>query len=86
MAKIIEAKRAEKPLPEAPTPEEPGQVLDLMAALAESVSKARAARGEEADVHELPKPKTAAEKQATKKTAAKKTTQKKTPVRKRHSA
>ncbi|MEU0678022.1 Ku protein [Streptomyces sp. NPDC006172] len=80
MAKIIEAKRAEKPLPEAPKAGESGQVLDLMAALTESVSKA--ARGDEADVHEMPKPKkTAAEKQATKKTTAKKT-----PTRKRRSA
>ncbi|WP_314223544.1 non-homologous end joining protein Ku [Streptomyces zaehneri] len=80
MEKIIEAKREEKPLPEAPEPEKPGRVLDLMAALEESVSKAKASRGEDADVHELPKPKkktaakkTAARKQPTKKSAAKKT-------------
>ncbi|MEU5632250.1 Ku protein [Streptomyces rishiriensis] len=80
MEKIIEAKREEKPLPETPEPEKPGRVLDLMAALEESVSKAKASRGENADVHELPKPKkktaakkTAARKQPTKKSAAKKT-------------
>ncbi|WP_331739699.1 Ku protein (plasmid) [Streptomyces sp. NBC_00015] len=79
MEKIIEAKREEKPLPEMPEPEKPGRVLDLMAALEESVSKAKASRGENADVHELPKPKkkTAAKKtaakQPTKKSAAKKT-------------
>ncbi|MFE7927536.1 Ku protein [Streptomyces sp. NPDC057456] len=80
MEKIIEAKREEKPLPEAPEPEKPGRVLDLMAALEESVSNAKASRGEDADVHELPKPKkkaasskTAAKKQPAKKAAAKKT-------------
>ncbi|MFI5477359.1 hypothetical protein ACIA6D_45405 [Streptomyces cacaoi] len=57
MAKIIESKRENKPLPEAPEPEKPGKVLDLMAALTESVQKAKASRGEDADVHELPKPK-----------------------------
>ncbi|WP_260327256.1 hypothetical protein [Streptomyces sp. TLI_185] len=69
MAKIIEAKREDKPLPEAPEPEQPGQVLDLMAALTESVQQAKASCGEKADVHELPK-KTA------KKQPAKKTTKK----------
>lgn len=53
----------------------PGQVIDLMAALTESVEKARASRGEDADVHELPKKK-AAKKQPAKKAAAKKTTKK----------
>ncbi|MEH0557388.1 hypothetical protein [Streptomyces sp. B21-101] len=59
---------------------EPGRALDLMAKLEESVSKAKASRGEDADVHELPNPKkktaakkTAARKQPTKKSAAKKT-------------
>jgi DNA end-binding protein Ku len=74
IAQIIEAKREERPLPEAPEPERPAQVLDLMAALQESVSKVKAARGE-AEVHEMPKPKkAAAKKQPAKKTAAKKTT------------
>ncbi|MEW2051886.1 hypothetical protein [Streptomyces sp. NPDC005476] len=72
--KIIEAKREEKPLPEAPEPQKPGRVLDLMAALEESVSKAKASRGEDADVRELPKPR--------KKTAAMKTTAKKATSRK----
>ncbi|MFF1445036.1 Ku protein [Streptomyces sp. NPDC058295] len=74
MEKIIEAKREEKPLPEIPEPEQPGRVLDLMAALEESVSKAKASRGEDADVHELPKKKTAGKKQPAKKTAAAKKT------------
>ncbi|KQX77056.1 MULTISPECIES: Ku protein [unclassified Streptomyces] len=76
MEKIIEAKREEKPLPEAPEPEQPGRVLDLMAALEESVSKAKASRGEDADVHELPK------KTAAKKTTAKKAAGKKQPAKK----
>ncbi|MFI1700682.1 Ku protein [Streptomyces bobili] len=77
LAQVIEAKQGDKPLPEAPQPEEPGKVLDLMAALTESVSKAKAARGEtgDADVHDLPKKKTAARKTA-KKTPAKKTASK----------
>ncbi|MEU0119420.1 Ku protein [Streptomyces bobili] len=41
LAQVIEAKQGDKPLPEAPQPEEPGKVLDLMAALTESVSKGR---------------------------------------------
>ncbi|MFI6360578.1 hypothetical protein ACIBJF_50590 [Streptomyces sp. NPDC050743] len=86
IAQIIEAKREERPLPEAPEPEQPAQVLDLMAALQESVSKVKAARGE-ADVHELPKPKkAAAKKQPAKKAAAKKTTAKKTTGRRPRSA
>ncbi|WP_405467589.1 Ku protein [Streptomyces canus] len=82
LAKIIEAKREEKPLPEAPEPEQPGKVLDLMAALNESVQQAKASRGEDADVHEMPKKKTA-KKQPAKKTAAKKTTKKTTARRSR---
>ncbi|WP_331736441.1 Ku protein (plasmid) [Streptomyces canus] len=84
LAKIIESKREEKPLPEAPEPEQPGKVLDLMAALTESVQQAKASRGEDADVHAMPKKKTA-KKQTAKKTAAKKTT-KKTAARRSRSA
>ncbi|GHB78853.1 hypothetical protein GCM10010377_81120 [Streptomyces viridiviolaceus] len=64
--------------------EQPGQLVDLMAALQESVSKAKAARGEdtEADIHEMPAPKKTAKKTPAKKTAAKKTTTKKTTPRK----
>jgi DNA end-binding protein Ku len=87
IAQIIEAKREDKPLPEAPEPEEPGQILDLMAALNASVEKAKEARGEhgsDADVHELPAPKkkAAAKKQPAKKTPAKKTTAKKATAKK----
>ncbi|MFJ5157021.1 Ku protein [Streptomyces sp. NPDC088353] len=80
LEQIIEAKRENRAPPAMPEPEaEPGQVLDLMAALNASVEKARAARGEgEADVHEMPAPKkTAAKKQPAKKTAGKKTAAKK---------
>ncbi|MER6288411.1 Ku protein [Streptomyces sviceus] len=80
LAKIIESKREEKPLPEAPEPEQPGKVLDLMAALNESVQQAKASRGEDADVHEMPKKKTA------KKQPAKKKTTKKTAARRSRSA
>ncbi|MFF8432445.1 Ku protein [Streptomyces sp. NPDC016566] len=91
MAQIIEAKREARPLPEAPEPEQPAPVLDLMAALNASVEQAKAARGEpagEAEVHEMPKPKkqAAAKKQPTKKAAAKKTTARKTSGRRPHSA
>ncbi|MFI1702337.1 Ku protein [Streptomyces bobili] len=74
LAQVIEAKQGDKPLPEAPQAEEPGKVLELMAALTESVSRAKAARGEtgDADVHDLPKKKTTAKKTpAAGKTAAK---------------
>lgn len=71
---IIEAKREDRPLPEAPAPaEDSGGIVDLMAALNASVQKARESRGEDADVHEMkPKKKTAAKKQAGKKTSARK--------------
>ncbi|MCX5247827.1 Ku protein [Streptomyces sp. NBC_00201] len=71
MAKIIEAKREHRELPEAPESPEPGKVLDLMAALNESVKQARASRGEDADVHDLPKKKQPAKRQPVKKVAAK---------------
>jgi DNA end-binding protein Ku len=84
LAKIIESKREDKPLPETPEPEQPGKVLDLMAALTESVQQAKASRGEDADadVHEMPKKRTA-KKQPAKKAAAKKTTKKTTARRPR---
>lgn len=69
LAAIIEAKRENKPLPERPEPERPARVLDLMAALNESVQRAKESRGEAADVHEMPKK--AAKKQPATKTAAK---------------
>ncbi|MGV4988946.1 Ku protein, partial [Streptomyces sp. NRAIS3] len=91
IAQIIEAKREEKPLPEAPEPKQPAQVLDLMAALNESVQKARASRtgsAGPAQIHELPEPKkkAAAKKQPAKKNAAKQTAAKKTTGRRPRSA
>ncbi|WP_225828505.1 Ku protein [Streptomyces naphthomycinicus] len=91
LTQIIEAKREEQPLPEAPQPEEPAQVLDLMAALNASVQQAKTARGEDAgpaEVHELPKAKkkTPAKKPPARKVTAKKTTTKKAPTRRPHSA
>ncbi|MEW2810935.1 Ku protein [Streptomyces massasporeus] len=72
---IIEAKREHREPPKLQEPEQKaGQVVDLMAALSESVEKARASRGEDADVHELPKK--TAKKQPAKKATAKKTTKK----------
>ncbi|OQR62165.1 Ku protein [Streptomyces maremycinicus] len=75
LSQIIEAKREHAPLPDVPEPEQPARVLDLMTALEESVSKAKASRGEDADVHDMPAPKkTAAKTTAAKKQPAKKTT------------
>ncbi|MEU0174096.1 Ku protein [Streptomyces massasporeus] len=77
LEQIIEAKREHREPPAMPEPEQkPGQIVDLMAALNESVQKARADRGEDADVHEMPKKKTAKKqpaKKTTKRAAAKKT-------------
>jgi DNA end-binding protein Ku len=82
---LIDAKRENREPPTAPEAKEPGQIVDLMAALKESVAKARESRGEDvedATVHDMPKKKAAAKKTAkkpaAKKTAAKKTTAKKT--------
>lgn len=56
---LIEAKREHREPPAVEEPKAPGRVVDLMAALQESVAKAKASRGEDATVHEMPK-KTAA--------------------------
>ncbi|WP_308433490.1 non-homologous end joining protein Ku [Streptomyces alanosinicus] len=89
IAQIIEAKREQKPLPEAPEPAAaPGQLVDLMAALNESVQRAKTARGEDAgpaEVHKLPK-KAPSKKQPAKKATAKKTTAKKPSGRRPQSA
>ncbi|MGP4052072.1 non-homologous end joining protein Ku [Streptomyces sp. 2A115] len=84
LAEVIKAKREGKTPPEVPEPSVPaGQVVDLMDALQESVAKAKASRGEDATVHQMPK-KTAAKKTA-KKAPAKKAG-KKTAGRKPRSA
>lgn len=70
VGQVIEAKREGREMPAVPEKETTGQVVDLMAALEQSVAKARATRGEgEGSVHEMPA-KTA------KKTASKKAAQK----------
>lgn len=82
VVEIIEAKaehRQPKPAGEVSAPA--GQVIDLMAALEDSVAKAKASRGEtagDATVHDMPAPKKAAAKKSapSKKAAAKKTTRK----------
>ncbi|MFG3166079.1 Ku protein [Streptomyces sp. NPDC048200] len=86
VAEVIKAKREGVEPPEAPEEAKPaGKVVDLMAALKESVAKARESRGEDATVHDLPKKKSTAKtvgktakkqpaKKVAKKTAAKKTT------------
>jgi DNA end-binding protein Ku len=77
LEQVIAAKAEGKAPPTAGVQEPAGQVVDLMAALNESVAKARQSRGEgeHATVHDMPKPKkTAAKKKApAKKAAAKKT-------------
>ncbi|WP_149547621.1 Ku protein [Streptomyces marokkonensis] len=55
---VIAAKAAGEAPPEAPEPERGGKVLDLMAALENSVRAARESRGEEAEVKDLPQRKT----------------------------
>ncbi|MGV9588316.1 non-homologous end joining protein Ku [Streptomyces tendae] len=79
VAELIEAKREHREPPAAPEPAaDSGQLVDLMAALQQSVSKAKESRGEaagHADVHEMPK-KRAAKKAPAKKTAEKKTARK----------
>lgn len=64
---VIEAKREGHAPPQASaTTHQPDQILDLMAALQDSVAKAKASRGQgldEAAVHELPKKKAASKKQ-----------------------
>lgn len=61
LEQVIEAKREHREPPEAPEPEAaPSEVFDLMAALNESVARAKASRGEPtaaAGVHEVSKPK-----------------------------
>ncbi|MGR4852054.1 hypothetical protein [Streptomyces sp. LARHCF252] len=50
---VIEGKREHREPPKPQEPEsKPGQIVDLMAALNESVQQARASCGEDADVHE----------------------------------
>ncbi|GJF22708.1 hypothetical protein SHO565_32720 [Streptomyces sp. HO565] len=78
IAKLIEAKREHRePAPASEPAEESGHLVDLMAALNESMAKAKAARtdGGDADVHEMPS-KRAAKKAPARKAAVKKTARK----------
>ncbi|GAB2896787.1 hypothetical protein GCM10027074_75220 [Streptomyces deserti] len=78
LEQIIEAKREHREPPALPEPEgESGRIVDLMAALTQSVQKARADRGEDADVHDMPKKKITAKKQPARKTAVRKTSTRK---------
>ncbi|WP_019074425.1 non-homologous end joining protein Ku [Streptomyces hokutonensis] len=79
IAKVIEAKRDGLELPKAHEPAAvPGRIVDLMAALQESVRSAQASRGEDASVHEMP---SGSSKKATAKKTAKKAPAKKTASR-----
>ncbi|MFD4757189.1 Ku protein [Streptomyces sp. NPDC058426] len=86
--KLIEAKAEHRAPPRAEHEEQPrGEVVDIMAALQDSVDRAQKARGEtgkDATVHEMPK-KRAAKKAPAKKTAAKKATSKKSTTAKKAS-
>ncbi len=78
VAKLLEAKREHRePAPAPEAAEESGQLVDLMAALNESVAKAKASRsdGGHAEVHDMPT-KRAVKTAPAKKTAAKKTARK----------
>ncbi|WP_328755819.1 Ku protein [Streptomyces sp. NBC_00271] len=86
--KLIDAKREHKEPPKASEEQAaPGGVVDLMAALQESVRKAQASRGE-ATVNEIPKKTTAKKttKRAPTKNAATKKATKKPAPKKPHSA
>jgi DNA end-binding protein Ku len=89
LAEVSKAKREGKARPEAPQPQAPaGEVVDLMTALQESVAKAKAkaSRGEDATVHEMPAKKAPARKTTAEKTTTTKKTAAKKTVRKPRSA
>ncbi|MFJ5157498.1 Ku protein [Streptomyces sp. NPDC088353] len=69
---VIEAKQEDRQLPQVPEPTaRPGQLVDLMAALQQSVDKAQAARGETGDTVPQEAPAAQARKAAARKTARK---------------
>ncbi|MGY6025962.1 non-homologous end joining protein Ku [Streptomyces spinosirectus] len=88
LEEVVAAKAAGEAPPESPEPAKGGKVLDLMAALENSVKAAKESRGEppakDAEVTRLPRK--TAKKTATKKTAAKKTTAKSTQSTKKTAA
>ncbi|MGW4823592.1 hypothetical protein ACWEP4_32745 [Streptomyces sp. NPDC004227] len=68
---VIEAKQEDRQLPQVPEPTaRPGQLVDLMAALQQSVDKARAARGETGDAVPQEAPAAQAKKTAARKAPA----------------
>ncbi|MEV8594825.1 Ku protein [Streptomyces sp. NPDC052012] len=83
LEEVIAAKAAGETPPELPEPERGGKVLDLMAALENSVRAARESRGEpaeEAEIKSLPQRKSS--RAAPKETGGKKSTAKKTAAKK----
>ncbi|MFD3523856.1 Ku protein [Streptomyces sp. NPDC058653] len=80
LERVIEAKVEGKAAPQpAAAREKPGQVVDLMSALEESVQKARQSRGEtggDATVHDMPTRKKTAAKKAAKRGPAKRAAKK----------
>ncbi|MET8957185.1 hypothetical protein [Streptomyces sp. NPDC004533] len=73
---VIEAKQEDRRSPEVPeSAARPDQLVDLMAALQESVAKARAARGETGDADPQEAPATPAKKAVARKTVRKAHTQ-----------
>jgi DNA end-binding protein Ku len=86
LEELLAAKSEGKALPAAAgEEEEPGKVMDLMAALNASVKAAKETRGEDATVHEMTPGKSRSRKKAApaaKKSASKKTAAKKQPARK----
>ncbi|MEV7322876.1 Ku protein [Streptomyces sp. NPDC093970] len=92
LEEVIAAKAAGEAPPETPEPAKGGKVLDLMAALENSVRAAKESRGEDAEVTPMPrraaakKPTPAAKKPAAKKAAAAKKTTAKSTTSKRAAA
>ncbi|MFJ9538017.1 Ku protein [Streptomyces sp. NPDC101225] len=88
LEEVVAAKAAGEAPPQSPEPASGGKVLDLMAALENSVKAARESRGEpateEAEIRKLPRK--TAKKPAPKKTAAKKTTAKSAQATKKTAA
>ncbi|WP_225080657.1 Ku protein [Streptomyces sp. CoT10] len=84
LREVVEAKQEHRRPPQAPHPAaRPGQLVDLMATLQQSVDKARAARGEDlAHVPDLPR---AATKTTARKTAKKSPARRASPRKPRHS-
>jgi DNA end-binding protein Ku len=88
---VLEAKAEgrQPPKPSIEAEEPGGQVVDLMAALHESVRKAQAARGEgagDAEVHEMPTAKKKTAGKAPAKKTAKKSAAAKKPARRQRGA